>query len=103
MTDKSFVIIRGWMVRRLLLNGTPLILYACIYGKHSKFQEKTSEFSLKDFGAGNGQLVTKALKFLKDNGFIEESEEVSDKGFKNKMYAPSIKKLDETDVPKEIR
>lgn len=103
MTDNGFITIRKWMIRRLGLVGTPLVLYAEIYQKWDRFGEKCSEFTLRDFGCGNTQIVAKGIKFLKDNGFIEETEEVNSKGFKDKMLSPVLKKLDEYDVPADVR
>lgn len=103
MTDNGFITIRKWMIRRLGLVGTPLVLYAEIYQKFDRFNEKSSEYSLRDFGCGNSQIVSKGLKFLTDNGFLEESEDVNSKGFKNKVYAPVMKKLDEFGVPADVR
>ncbi len=103
MTDGGFTTLRDWMTTRLGLIGTPLVLYARIYQKFDRFGEKTSAYSLKEYGAGNTQIVTKGLRFLVDNGFIEEIEEVNSKGFKNKVYAPVMKKLDEYSVPQKLR
>lgn len=103
MTDNGFLVIRHWMIKRFGLVGTPLVLYAEIYHKFEKFGEKTSEYSLRDYGCGNSQIIAKGIKFLKENGFIEETEEVTSKGFKNKVLSPVMKKLDEYDVPERAR
>lgn len=72
--EESFIVIRGFMIRKLKLQGVPLLLYARIYGftvggGRGCFESQGS--MAKALGVSS-RAIGKALKQLKDRGLVVE-------------------------------
>lgn len=103
MTANFYFSLRAWMVKQLKLTGTPLVLYTVIYSRWRTFNEATSAYYMKDFVAGDENLLQKGIDFLIQRKLIREEEVVSPKGYKNKAYTVIESTLDDFDVKKEYR
>lgn len=87
MKDTQYINIQGWMINRLNLSGTRLILYAIIYG-FSQDGESTFNGSLKYLqkATGNGRTaIMDNLKVLISKGIIEKNYEIKN-GIKFNSY-----------------
>jgi hypothetical protein len=73
MKNENYILIQGWMVNELKLNGTKLLIYAIIYG-FSQDGESHFEGSLKHLQTSTGKgrsAVMNALKSLtEEDGFL---------------------------------
>lgn len=76
--DENYYQIQGWMLNRLNLSGTDLLVYAIIYGFS---QDGESEFTgsinyLCEFTGTSRPTIIKSLKGLCESGKIEKHEEI---------------------------
>ena len=90
--DKNYLVIQGWMITKLKLKGTGLLLYALIYGFS---QDAESGFAgslqyLQDWTNSTRQGVINALKTLLKDGLI-----VKEQGFPFNTYYVKKETIDE--------
>ena len=74
--DESYITILGWMVTRLNLKGTELLVYAMIYG-FSQTENQNFTGSLNYFASwlnSTKQSIINALKSLEEKKLIEKIE-----------------------------
>lgn len=78
ISDDNYIVISGWMINRLGLSGTELIVFAIIYGfcQHDSCNGSYhgSLQYLADFTGTTKPTVIRVLKSLTDKGYIEKSE-----------------------------
>lgn len=94
--DENYFQVTGWMLNRLNLKGTALLVYAIIYGFS---QDGESSFSgslryLCDFTGASKNTVMKALKDLVEQGHVLKTEnQVNGVKFCTYQAAPVVQKL----------
>lgn len=78
ISDANYIVISGWMINRLGLSGTELIVFAIIYGfcQHDSCNGSYhgSLQYLADFTGTTKPTVIRVLKSLAEKGYIEKSE-----------------------------
>lgn len=76
--DGNYYVVSGWMINKLNLGNTELMVFAIIYGfcQHDEFSGSYhgSLQYLADFTGTTKQTIIKVLKSLTEKGYIEKSE-----------------------------
>lgn len=92
ITDQNYYQVTGWMINRLGLKGTPLQMYAIIYGftQDGKSAFDGSLTYLQDFTNTSRKTVVKALKELVDKGYLRRRVRFVD-GVKYVTYKADLK------------
>lgn len=78
ISDGNYYVVSGWMINKLNLSNTELMVFAIIYGfcQHDKFNGSYhgSLQYLADFTGTTKQTIIKVLKSLAKKDYIEKSE-----------------------------
>ena len=78
ISDGNYYVVSGWMINKLNLSNTELMVFAIIYGfcQHDKFNGSYhgSLQYLADFTGTTKQTIIKILKSLVEKEYIEKSE-----------------------------
>ena len=78
ISDGNYYVVSGWMINKLNLGNTELMVFAIIYGfcQHDEFSGSYhgSLQYLADFTGTTKQTIIKVLKSLTEKGYIEKSE-----------------------------
>ena len=78
ISDDNYYVVSGWMINKLNLGNTELMVFAIIYGfcQHDEFSGSYhgSLQYLADFTGTTKQTIIKVLKSLTEKGYIEKSE-----------------------------
>lgn len=78
ISDGNYYVVSGWMINKLNLSNTELMVFAIIYGfcQHDKFNGSYhgSLQYLADFTGTTKQTIIKVLKSLVEKEYIEKSE-----------------------------
>lgn len=78
ISDGNYYVVSGWMINKLNLGNTELMVFAIIYGfcQHDEFNGSYhgSLQYLADFTGTTKQTIIKVLKSLVGKGYIEKSE-----------------------------
>ena len=78
ISDGNYYVVSGWMINKLELGNTELMVFAIIYGfcQHDEFNGSYhgSLQYLADFTGTTKQTIIKVLKSLVEKGYIEKSE-----------------------------
>jgi len=74
--DENFVLIQGWMLNRLELKGTELVVYACIYGFSQKENQsfEGSASYLAEWCGTSRQSIMENLKKLVEKKLLEKTD-----------------------------
>lgn len=94
ISDQNYYQVSGWMITRLGLKGTPLQMYAIIYGftQDGKSCFDGSLTYLEEFTNTTRKTVIKALKELVDRGLLRKTERLEN-GQKFVTYKADLRKL----------
>ena len=74
--NANYIMVQGWMIKKLNLKGNELLIFAIIYG-FSQTEGQTYNGGLRylaDWTNSTKQGVVKCLKSLEDKGFISKTE-----------------------------
>ena len=95
ITDQNYYQVTGWMINRLGLKGTPLQMYAIIYGftKDGSSRFEGSLSYLEDFTNATRPTVVKALKELVAKGLLRKKERLEN-GVKYVTYQADLRELE---------
>jgi hypothetical protein len=101
MKDENYITIQGWMINKLNLSGTELIIYAVIYG-FSQDEGSVFDGSIKYLEKATGKKRTAVitnLKSLVDKGFLNKAV-IKKKGVTFNQYVATVPPVRKTYHPR---